>query len=54
MIQVADGKKWEDKVIARILKLTIYVPHGTLDATKIRAIDKSTLIRYIEAEGYGK
>lgn len=52
--QKPDGKAWEQRIIARILTLTVYVPKGALDANKIRAVNKSTLIRYIEAEGYGK
>jgi hypothetical protein len=52
--QKPNGREWEQRIIARILKLTVYIPKGTLDANKIQAVNKTTLISYIEAEGYGK
>lgn len=54
IIQSKDGKIWEERIITRILKQIIYVPLGTLNADKIRAVNKRDLIRHIEAEGYGK
>ena len=52
--QKPDGKAWEQRIITRILKLTVYVPKGALDANKIRAINKSDLIHYVVEEGYGR
>lgn len=57
MHNITTGKEWEDRILERILKMTVYVPKGVLDANKIVPIDtrkKLDLRKYVETEGYGK
>jgi hypothetical protein len=52
--QKNNGKDWENRIISRVIKMTIYIPKGSIDATKIHRIDKDTLRKYVETEGYGR
>ena len=52
--QQKDGKLWEEQAIEIINRAKVYIPKGTMDARKIKVINRKQLISYIIAEGYGK
>lgn len=52
--QKPDGREWEERVITRINRATVYVPRNVTRADQIVTLDRRKLIAYVEAEGYGK
>lgn len=54
IIQTKEGKNWEDRILARVIKMTVYVPRDTIDPRQIKKIHKTTFHHYITTEGYGK
>lgn len=54
IFQKPDGYDWEQRVIKRINKATVYVPRDVTSADKIVTLDRRKLISFVEAEGYGK
>jgi hypothetical protein len=52
--QKPDGKQWEERIIERINKASVYIPRDVVHADKIITLDRRKLISYVQAEGYGK
>lgn len=52
--QKPDGKEWEERIIKRINRATVYIPRNTTRADQMVTLDRRRLISFVEAEGYGK